>query len=203
MELVILGSGTAVPSAKRGPSGLVILIEDEPILFDSGPGTLQRMARAGIDCRRLERVFYTHLHPDHTSELIGLLFLFRNPDYRRSSRLTVTGPKGFAEFYRKLVDTYGRWVEADGYELKIEETLDGEVDGGCCSVVSREVLHAQHSVGYRVEDGRGRVITYSGDTAYCEGIVELGLEADILVLECSFPDGVKTDDHLTPSMRGG
>jgi len=202
MELVVLGSGTILPSAKRGASGLVIIVENEPILFDSGPGTLQRLARAEIDCRRIEKIFYTHLHPDHTSELVPLLFLFRNPDYKRSKAISIFGPDGFISFYDKLVDAYGRWVTPDGYDLRIKELLDSELDAGCCKVMSREVLHSGHSTGYRVEDGQGRVIAYSGDTAYCDGIVELGMEADILVLECSFPDGVKSEDHLTPHQAG-
>ncbi len=202
MELIILGSGTAVPSARRGASGLVMVVGDEPVLFDSGPGTLQRLAGAGVDCRRLERVFYTHLHPDHTAELVPLLFLFRNPDYLRDKDLTITGPTGFEEFYRKLHDTYGRWAAAEGYELRIKEVLNSELDAGGYRVKSREVLHTEYSVGYRLEDSSGSSIAYSGDTAYCRGIVELGAGADILVLECSFPDGVKSADHLTPSGAG-
>jgi len=202
MELVVLGSGTILPSAERGASGLVIIVENEPILFDSGPGTLQRLARAGIDCRRIEKILYTHLHPDHTSELVPLLFLFRNPDYKRSKDLSIFGPGGFINFYDRLVDAYGRWVTADGYELRIKELLNSELDAGCCKVMSREVLHSEHSTGYRVEDGQGRVIAYSGDTAYCDGIVELGMGSDILVLECSFPGGVKSEDHLTPYDAG-
>lgn len=202
MELIILGSGTVIPSPERGASGLVISIEDEPLLFDTGPGTLQRLAQAGIDCRSIERIFYTHLHPDHTSELVPLLFLFRNPDYRRTKKLTITGPRGFEEFYNKLKDTYGRWVEPEGYELQIKEVLNSDLEGGKYKLKSREVLHSKYSIGYRVEDTEGRAIAYSGDTAYCQGIIELGLSADILVLECSFPNSAKSGDHLTPFEAG-
>ena len=45
-------------------------------------------------------------------------------------------------------------------------------------------------------------MVYSGDTDYCDNIVKLGREADVLILECSFPDERKTEGHLTPSLAG-
>jgi ribonuclease BN (tRNA processing enzyme) len=42
----------------------------------------------------------------------------------------------------------------------------------------------------------------SGDTDYCQSIVDLAREADLLVLECSFPEGRKVEGHLTPSLAG-
>jgi ribonuclease BN (tRNA processing enzyme) len=42
----------------------------------------------------------------------------------------------------------------------------------------------------------------SGDTGYCQNIIDLAFEVDLLVLECSFPDGKKVEGHLTPSLAG-
>ena len=64
------------------------------------------------------------------------------------------------------------------------------------------MAHISESVGYRVELKDGRSIAISGDTDYCENIVELGFEVDLLVLECSFPDERKVEGHLTPSLAG-
>ena len=202
MELTILGSGTAVPSTGRSPSSLVVEVDGEPILFDSGPGTLQRLARADIDCRKLNRIFYTHFHPDHIADLASLLFLYRNPDSLRDEKLTVTGPTGFKDFHSRLQAVYGRWIAAENYELEIAEALNDEIITERYVVRSREVLHSDCSVGYRVEDRNGRSLGYLGDTAYCKGIVELGVGADLLVLECSFPDHEEPRDHLTPRTSG-
>jgi ribonuclease BN (tRNA processing enzyme) len=48
----------------------------------------------------------------------------------------------------------------------------------------------------------GRSLVYSGDTDYCGNIVRLGKEADLLILECSFPEERKKEGHLTPSLAG-
>ena len=42
----------------------------------------------------------------------------------------------------------------------------------------------------------------SGDTDYCQTIIDLAFDVDLLVLECSFPDGKKVEGHLTPSLAG-
>jgi ribonuclease BN (tRNA processing enzyme) len=49
---------------------------------------------------------------------------------------------------------------------------------------------------------QGKSIVYSGDTDYCNSLVELASESDLLIVECSFPDEFKVDGHLTPSFAG-
>jgi ribonuclease BN (tRNA processing enzyme) len=57
-------------------------------------------------------------------------------------------------------------------------------------------------VGYRFELADRKSLVISGDTDYCQNIVDLSAEADLLVLEYSFPDGKKVEGHLTPSLAG-
>ncbi|MCZ7626508.1 MAG: MBL fold metallo-hydrolase [Candidatus Methylomirabilis sp.] len=83
MQLTILGSGTAIPSLTRGSPGLLIEVAGSSLLCDGGAGTRPRPLRAGIVATELDRVFYTHLHPDHTGDLVPLLFALRNPLWRR------------------------------------------------------------------------------------------------------------------------
>jgi ribonuclease BN (tRNA processing enzyme) len=45
-------------------------------------------------------------------------------------------------------------------------------------------------------------VVYSGDTGFCDAVVELAQGADLLILESSFPDGEACDGHLTPSLAG-
>jgi ribonuclease BN (tRNA processing enzyme) len=43
-----------------------------------------------------------------------------------------------------------------------------------------------------------RSVVFSGDTGPCESLVELAAGADLLVVECSFPDGAAHPKHMTP-----
>ena len=201
MELVILGSGTAIPSPRRGSPGLLVVAAGECLLFDGGSGTLRQLAKAGVSFTDLDRIFYTHLHPDHTADLVPLLFALRNPDYPRSKPLRLFGPKGFKAFYEKLYAAYEEWVAPRGYELSLEEVEEKAIKGEDLQVIPKPVKHIKGSVGYRVE-AEGKSLAFSGDSAYCEALIELGKGVDLLVLECSFPDEFPNPLHLTPSEAG-
>lgn len=64
------------------------------------------------------------------------------------------------------------------------------------------MAHLPNSVGYRIEFKDGKSVAVSGDTDYCQNIIDLAFEVDLLILECSFPDAKKVEGHLIPSLAG-
>lgn len=202
MELIILGSGTCVPSLKRGSSGLVVKVDDKIILVDSGSGTLERLLKAGITYRDVDIISYTHIHPDHIADLVPFLFTCRYGDLPRQKDLLITGGEGFIDFFNRLRQVFGNWLDADKYKLHLKEVVNETINIGSLKISTIKPSHIKESVSYRFESSDGKSIVFSGDTAYCESIISLGLNADILVLECSFPDELRTDGHLSPSIAG-
>lgn len=200
MELTILGSGTGIPSLQRGSSGYLIKIENEPLLFDSGSGTLLRLLKVGVDYKQLNHVFYTHTHSDHTADLIPLIQALRTtPNYKRKEKLYIYGPVGFTNFLKILVQAFGEWLLDPSFPVVIHELNKDQLKFTNWSVKTIPVQHIQAAIAYRVESKDGHSIVYSGDTDYCPEIVELAKGADVLILECSFPDNKKFNGHLTPS----
>ncbi len=202
MHVTILGSGTAIPSLRRGSPALLVEVAGQSLLFDGGAGTLPRLLEAGVPVIELDRVFYTHLHPDHTGDLVPLLFALRNPAWRRTKPLYLTGPRGFLAYYEGLVSVYGDWIAANSYELMLKEILTEATEGKGFRVIPREVEHIKHSLCYRVEAAGGKSLVFSGDTTYCDAIIDAGRGADLLVLECSSPDEQPMKNHLTPTQAG-
>jgi ribonuclease BN (tRNA processing enzyme) len=45
-------------------------------------------------------------------------------------------------------------------------------------------------------------VALSGDTDYCQGMIELGRGADLMILECAMPEENKITGHLVPSLAG-
>ena len=74
ISVTILGSGTCVPSLKRSSCSVLMKIKDSLLLFDSGPGTMRRLLEAGTTIFDISHLFYSHLHPDHTGELVSFIF---------------------------------------------------------------------------------------------------------------------------------
>lgn len=206
MEIVILGSGTTVPLTERASPSVAIFVEDQFLLIDIGPGTVRQLARAGLNHEDIDYIGISHFHPDHTADLIHFIFATRHPPILKKRKpFTVIGPKGFNEFLKLLKRPYGSWLDLPAGLMKIEELDTGEKDKrefDAFTVLSAPVNHTPQSIGLRIEDTAGRVIVYSGDTGYCEGIVDLATGADLLILESSFPEGKEVQGHLTPSQAG-
>jgi len=73
-ELVLLGTaGAPLPMAGRGGISSALIVDERVFVIDCGRGTPSAYVEAGLDFTRLEAVFITHLHADHTGDLPGLL----------------------------------------------------------------------------------------------------------------------------------
>jgi ribonuclease BN (tRNA processing enzyme) len=73
-ELVLLGTaGAPMPVAGRGGISSALVVDGRVFVIDCGRGSPSAYADAGLDFSRLEAVFLSHLHADHTGDLAGLL----------------------------------------------------------------------------------------------------------------------------------
>jgi len=201
-ELILLGSGTGIPSLRRSSPGLMIISDHTSILIDSGPGTLRKMLEVGVTYRDVDLILYTHLHPDHTADLVPTLFASKYGDFPREKDLLCMGGPGFKSFFEELKKLYGTWIEPQSYQLTVKEVSKEALFYRDLKILTKPMAHISGSVGYRIEFKDGKSIAISGDTDYCQNIIDLGFEVDLLVLESSFPDGKKVEGHLTPSLAG-
>jgi ribonuclease BN (tRNA processing enzyme) len=206
MEIIILGSGTTVPLAQRASPAFAVIIEDQLILMDIGPGTVRQTAVAGLKHEDIDFITISHFHPDHTADLIHFIFATRHPPILSKRKpFTIIGPEGFRQFLTLLKQPFGNWLDLPGDLMRIEELHTAGRDRrvfDAFTVVSAPLSHTPHSLGLRIEDKAGTSIVYSGDTGYCDEIVELAKGTDLLMLEASFPDGEEITGHLTPSLAG-
>lgn len=206
MDITILGSGTAMPMAERASPSLALFVNSRPVLFDFGPGTLRQLTRAGISHLTVEHIFITHFHPDHTAGLIHFLFATRNPGVLSTRRpLTITGPCGTMALIEGLQSAYNHSLRLPPHVMRVAElaplrAISATYPG--FTLAHAPTVHAQESIAYRVEDERGRSVVYSGDTGFSEELIDLARDTDLLILECSFPDGQEVAGHLTPSAAG-
>jgi ribonuclease BN (tRNA processing enzyme) len=202
MEVVILGSGTGVPTAKRSAPGLVVKIEGKPVLFDSGSGVIYQLPKAGIDYYEIDHIFYTHIfHPDHVNDLAAILFANKYNSPRRKKTLNITGPRGVENFYKNIQKLFPIFKEMP-FKVNIREVRDDQIRLNSISIISKPLFHQRvDCVGYRVEF-RGKVVVYTGDTSYCVNLIGLAKSADLLISECSFPEEFKVEGHLFPRLAG-
>jgi ribonuclease BN (tRNA processing enzyme) len=161
------------------------------------------MLRAGITINDIDAIVYSHFHADHTADLVPFIFAAKySPGAHRTRDLTVIGPPGLKEFYRSLTLAYGRWIVPELFTLSWIESAGAAVTFGAATVKTGPTRHADSSVATRIEVAGGPAVVYSGDSEYCASLVEIARNADLLILECAFPEEMNAIGHLTPSRAG-
>lgn len=195
-SLVVLGSGTALPDADRGPAGLAVRHGDTTVLIDGGGGTQQRLARAGLDPFALTWAVYTHRHPDHTGELIPLAFARHAA--RLDTPLSVIAAEGFQTQVDALASAYGTWVTR---QLEVHEVPRKPAARRALSP-QLDLLHAPaahaHGALHVGFEAHGQRVVFSGDTGPSQALVDLATGADLLVCECGSPLPGDRPSHLAP-----
>jgi ribonuclease BN (tRNA processing enzyme) len=206
MKVTILGSGTCVPSIERSSCAVLVEVGESKILLDSGAGTMRRLLKTNTTIFDLTHIMYSHFHPDHTGELVPLLFATKYPNsHLRRKPLTICAGTGLHDFLAALKSVYGQWIELAPGLLEIIEVDVNRPDRlrfKDFTVDSIPVKHNPESIAIRITDTHRASVVYSGDTDYCENIITLAEGANILICESALPDDQKVAGHLTPSLAG-
>lgn len=210
IRVTVLGSGN--PWVTRGQSSESVLVEignseRDIFILDLGTGSLRNYASLKLPVNKLNKVFFTHLHADHTSDLIPLSGSYSKVG-RADGPVSVWGPSGteprlgtrhFVESIQEALawDTAGSRgpINPDSLELKVTEFDFSQTqvvyEANDVKITSFPVIHAlSGAVGYRI-DFAGLSLAHSGDTCAgwplvraCEGGV------DLLIHECFPPAAV-------------
>ena len=93
MEVVTLGTGSPIPDPHRAGSAILVRAGTATLLFDCGRGVVMRLAAAGVVPPMLDRLFLTHLHSDHVTDLNDVITT-RWVMSPVESPLPMTGPPG-------------------------------------------------------------------------------------------------------------
>ena len=64
MDLVFLGTGGSVPTARRSTACLLARVGGDRLLFDCGEGSQRQMQRS-TGLVQVDEIYVTHLHADH------------------------------------------------------------------------------------------------------------------------------------------
>jgi ribonuclease BN (tRNA processing enzyme) len=177
-----------------------------------GLGALHGLLKCGVSHRDIDAVVLTHLHLDHTCELLPFLFASNYDEAPRKGPLTLIGREGTGDFLAKLGGVYGHWIEPKHFELSVVELSPGsetslgeaslgKTSAGGVKIVSSAVAHDESSLAYRFEsDDKSLVV--AGDTGPSPELEELARGADLLVCEAALAGGAEAPYHLNASQAG-
>jgi len=198
-RISVLGSGTIIPTKDRNATSLLVEVAGENVLFDCAPCALNSLERLGVPFHRIDRIFLTHFHPDHTLGLGHLMAALNQLPQAMVGGIELYGPEGLTDFMRYWHKLYPSTRPKFNY-MNVTEVKEGPIDTGSPYLVSS--LSVRHSGGralaYRMEFG-DRSLVYTGDTEVMVKLVDFARGCDLLISECSFSDGSSAAGHMTPS----
>ncbi len=210
LSVALCGTGSPLPDAHRAGPCSVVIAGKHIFVVDAGEGGARNISLMGIPNGRIEGLFLTHFHSDHTDGL-GPMMLLRWTGSSATTPLPVHGPAGV----EAVIAGYDAAYKTDnGYRTahhgpKIAPPSGAgatalpfalPAPGGAVVVLEQEGLRVtafpvdhgpvKPAVGYRF-DYKGRSIVFSGDTAPSASLVKNVRGADLLVHEALQPKLVK------------
>ena len=127
IPIIFLGTGQAIPTAKRNHTAILLKYKNENLLFDCGEGTQRQFRKVRESMSKITRILITHWHGDH---ILGIPGLFQTLQLSRyQGTLKIYGPRGtnkFIELMQKLFVKRGR-LKIETREIsrgKVFETND-------------------------------------------------------------------------------
>ena len=182
MQLTVLGCAGTFPGPASPCSGYLVEHDGYRLVLDLGAGALGNLQRH-CDLRDVDAMYITHLHADHCIDLVAYFYARRYHPQGMPPILPVYGPAGMAH---RIGLAFEEPFDGLHEVFDFREPGPGTYQLGPFTVTSGKVNHPIECHGLRVEAG-GKVLTYSGDTAVCDEVVDLARDADLFLCEASWP----------------
>jgi ribonuclease BN (tRNA processing enzyme) len=213
-KVVLLGTGTPNADPDRSGPAVAVVVNESAYLVDCGPGVVRRAVAAerknsmpALQVRKLQKVFITHLHSDHTLGLPDLIF---TPwVLGRTAPLEAYGPRGLKDMSDNIERAWAKDIDirihgleqgnTTGYKVQAHEVAPGVIyKDANISVTAFEVKHGtwDQAFGYKFQ-AADRIIVISGDTAPTDAIAKACDGCDVLLHEVYNPSPLSDKTHPT------
>ncbi|MBQ6066256.1 MAG: MBL fold metallo-hydrolase [Clostridia bacterium] len=181
MKLTVLGKYGPYPKAGTGATSGYLLEEgDTKIALDMGSGTLARLM-AATNLQDLSALYISHLHFDHTGDLLPLRYLLDDLDIK----LNVITQYEDSDWYRVLFGSPRFNV------INIDACTELKVGG--LKLTFFEMKHPARDYAIRAEGEK--TFVYTGDTKLCDELYRAAEGADCVLCGCAKPAGF-TGPHM-------
>lgn len=221
MHLTVIGCSAAMERPGGACSSYLVTYGNVNVLLDCGPGAVSVLGQE-INPRNLDAIVISHLHADHTLDLVplayGLKYGPRRGDERAAEpgKLALFVPPGGKVFLRGLAEALegeggngSLWSSLDIVEYHPNGTLvfGGDPDErGDAQYVNIRFTPAHHYIPawamkvFLPGDRPHPMLVYGADGVQTDDLVEVAHGADLLILEATLdtPEDPPTG-HMTPT----
>lgn len=187
MRLTVIGCGDAFGSGGRFNTCFMVEAGGTTILLDCGASTPVALKARAVDVNAIDGVILSHLHGDHFGALPFLLLDWQF-NLRRGRPLTIAGPPGTRERLDAACEVFFPRSSRNTWRFPIQvvEITPGAPDELLgFAIRTAQVIHQSGAPSTAVRLMRdGKVLSYSGDTEWTDGLIAIADNADLFILEC-------------------
>lgn len=213
MRLTILGSSAAAPNGGDACAGYLLTSDTTALLLDCGSGVVSRL-RQQHDARQLTGVVITHLHADHTLDLVALRYTLKYaPGAQLAAPIPLYLPPTGRDFLTRLGTIFQEGNERgqrfwEEVLQPIEYDPTAPLAVGDFTIRFAPMTHYVPAWAVRLEEATsGRVMTFSADTGPQAPLAEFAIGSDLLLCEATLlqqPANQRPSDygHLTATDAG-
>lgn len=188
VQVRFLGCGDAFGSGGRFHTCILVAASSSRFLVDCGASSMIAIRRFGVDPNTIGTILLSHLHGDHFA---GIPFVILDAQFvsKRTQPLRIAGPPGTRTRVAEAMEVLfpGSSGARRRFPIEMVELDPGRPWALAEATVTPYLVH--HPSGnppfaLRIECG-GKVITYSGDTEWTDGLIPACRGADLLIAESS------------------
>lgn len=153
-SVTVLGSSSALPTSTRFPSAHVLNAHERLFLIDCAEGTQIQLRRFHLKMSKINHIFISHLHGDHTLGLIGLISTFNLKG--RKSDLHIFAHK---ELEKNLLFNINFFIDELNFKIVFHHLAPNKhqviYDDGKIVVESLPLKHRVPSTGFIFREKKG------------------------------------------------
>jgi len=184
------GCGDAFGSGGRFNTCFVVDVEGLRYAIDFGATSLVALKQVDILHSSIDVVVISHIHADHCSGIPSML-LDSMLAAKRTKPLIIAGPKDTEQRLRDMMESMlpGSNIMVPKFDLSfVEMELHQPNKVGEHMIVTpypADHTPKTHPTSLRIEAG-GKIVAYSGDTAWTEHVTKVSDGADLFICESYF-----------------
>lgn len=200
VALIGTKGGPAIRPCSTMPTSSLLCLNGQKIIIDCGLGVSRGLIDQNMQLRDIKLIFITHMHSDHYLELGPLLHTAWTAGLK--SEVIIYGPKGIDDYW----DAFLVSMKAD-IDLRIADegrpdlralVSFKELDATTFTLpngIEVAALRNEHpplidtfALSFKFENYK---VTFSGDTAYFEPLIEFAKGSDLLIHEAMLEEALK------------
>lgn len=196
MKLTVIGCSSGIPSAHVSTSSYLLETDSTTYLFDAGDGTASAVLRLGIDVKKIDKIFISHMHSDHSMGLPLLVQLMKGK--KRTKPLHIYLPREAEDGFKRLFYMIYLFPEKLGFDMtfvgvekgfefnehniRIDFFRNSHLYANKQYIISRTVPNRMQSFSIEIAIG-GKKFVYSGDIGSIGDLEPIIENSDLLLTE--------------------